>query len=152
MAIVSHLLKLAALGALLAGCRAHHARLAGSVTVPEGTEFPPDVRLIYRAHDPKHPCAEWAACVKAGAWAPLRRCNGKAEDSIVVTTEDRRNRFEACATLASKDYAVDLIAFVDLDHDGTLDPGERYGAWTGNPLTREREQGSIEIAIDQALP
>lgn len=161
MAVLPHLLKLGALCAMLpvlqgAGCRTHYsAHLKGTVTVPDGTEFPADVRVIYRQHDPKVACTDdWAPCLKASAWVPLRRCTGKLEDSIVVKTEDRRNVFDACTAMVGVDYAADLIAFVDQDHDGTLDSGERYGVWKGNPLTRERETGpvALELEIDRTLP
>lgn len=140
-----------------AGCRSHYsARLKGTVTVPEGTEFPPDVRIIYRKYDEKtQPCRDdWSPCLKTSTWLPLRKCNGKVEDSIVSKIEDRRNEFDACTAQIGEDYAADLIAFVDLDHDAVLDPGERYGAWKGNPLTRTKEKGplSLEFELDRTLP
>jgi len=139
-----------------AGCRSHYsAHLKGTVVVPDGTEFPPDVRVIYRKHDKTVACTDdWAPCLKASAWVPLRRCNGKLEDSIVVKTEDRRNELDACTAMVGVDYVIDLIAFVDQDHDGVLDPGEHYGVWKGNPLTRDREQGPVafEFELDRTLP
>ena len=159
---MKHATRIAALCAMLpflqgAGCRTHHsAHITGTVTVPEGTEFPPDVRIIYRKHDTTAlVCTDdWAPCLRASAWVPLRRCNGKVEDSIVVKTEDRRNEFDACTAMVGVDYAADLIAFVDQDHDAILDPGERYGVWKGNPLTRDGEKGPVafEFELDRTLP
>jgi hypothetical protein len=139
-----------------AGCGARHTgRIQGTVTVPEGTEFPPDVRIIYRRHDKVVVCTDdWSPCLKASAWVPLRRCSGRLEDSIVTKTEDRRNEFEACTAKVDVAYAADLIAFVDRDHDGMLGSGERYGVWKGNPLTRDREKGPVafEFELDRTLP
>jgi hypothetical protein len=131
-----------------AGCTAHYsAQVHGRVVADGGP-----VIVIYRTHVPGAPSCEpnWEACLRQEGWQPLIDC--KAERFTPMKFEGAT--FDGCTRMIGVNYVADIAAFVDKNGDGRLGPGEPYGVYPGNPMTREKERGAmpLKIPIDRVMP
>lgn len=148
-----------------AGCRTHYsARLHGTVAVADSAEAKhagKPVRIIYRRHgEATRQCTDdWVPCLRESGWQILKECDalGPTEGKTPNATAPAgatELRFDACTQMIGVDYRADVAAFVDLDGGGTLGPGEPFGVFPGNPLTRDQEATvlPLRIRLDQTMP
>jgi hypothetical protein len=135
-----------------AGCRAHYsAHVHGAV---DGAAPADRVVVIYRTRSPATPecTGDWAPCLRDTSWRPLAPCDAPA--GAERTPPPQPGAFDGCTSMIGVDYQADFVAFLDADGDAKLGPGERYGVYAQNPLTREREPQllPLQIPIDRTMP
>lgn len=138
-----------------AGCHAHYAaHLQGQVTIaPEHADLEGvPIRLLFVERDPGGCVPMWGDCPEEPpSFSPVGGCEGQEARRIVVTAGDDTYPLDWCSGLVGVDYQAHLGAFLDVDGDGVLDPGEPFGTWEHDPIDRDKEQAHqpITLRIDQ---
>jgi hypothetical protein len=135
-----------------------NTQLRGSVTVDQTHDrfHGAPIRVAFRARaEGEQQCQDdLSACLRQGKgrWDELRSCSVKAAEqasAMRITIGANEHHFDACTGAIDAALDVEVLAFIDLDDDGALSPGEPYGLRVAGKAAPKL--APLTVAIDREL-
>ena len=137
-----------------------NTRLRGDVTVDQTHDrfhgAPIRVAFRTRAEGEKQCQDDLSACLRGARgkarWDELQSCSvktAKQASDMRITIGANQHHFEACTGAIDADRDVEVLAFIDLDDDGALSPGEPYGLRSAGKAAPKL--APLTVAIDREL-